>query len=108
MSISDRHALEAQARAVDAPDMAGLDLAQEVSAAHAYAWTQTEWALGSGYGKADAERWHVVAFDFGVKRNILRMLVGRGCRVTVVPAQHQCGRGAGAAARRHLPVQRPG
>ncbi len=77
----------ALALATAAPEMAGLDLAQVVSVAHAYPWTQTEWMLGSGYGKADAERWHVVAYDFGVKRNILRMLVSRGCRVTVVPAR---------------------
>jgi carbamoyl-phosphate synthase small subunit len=53
-----------------------------------YEWTETEWALGSGYGTLQARfRWHVVAYDFGVKRNILRMLASRGCRVTVVPAQ---------------------
>jgi carbamoyl-phosphate synthase small subunit len=52
-----------------------------------YEWTQTEWALGRGYGKQDAPKYHVVAYDFGVKFNILRMLAERGCRVTVVPAQ---------------------
>jgi carbamoyl-phosphate synthase small subunit len=51
-------------------------------------WTQTEWALGTGYGQAQtAPRFHVVAYDFGVKKNILRMLAERGCKVTVVPAQ---------------------
>ena len=85
--IETSHIAEAQSRAVAAPEMAGTDLAQVVSVAHAYPWTQSEWTLGSGYGKADAERWHVVAYDFGVKRNILRMLVSRGCRVTVVPAR---------------------
>ena len=52
-----------------------------------YEWTETEWALGSGYGAQTAPRCHVVAYDYGVKRNILRMLAERGCRVTVVPAQ---------------------
>ncbi|MFY9514188.1 MAG: glutamine-hydrolyzing carbamoyl-phosphate synthase small subunit [Rubrivivax sp.] len=78
---------EAVARAQAAPAMAGLDLARVVSVDTPYDWTETEWQLGSGYGRlADAQH-HVVAFDFGVKRNILRMLASRGCRVTVVPAQ---------------------
>ena len=70
-----------------APSMAGLDLAKVVSAAQSYDWRQTEWKLGSGYGSLDQPRFHVVAYDFGVKKNILRMLAERGCRVTVVPAQ---------------------
>ena len=70
-----------------APSMAGLDLAMLVSAADAYGWTETEWTLGHGHGTQAAPRFHVVAYDFGVKRNILRMLASRGCRVTVVPAQ---------------------
>ena len=69
------------------PSMAGLDLAKEVSAREPCEWTETEWVLGSGYGQQTAPRLHVVAYDFGVKRNILRMLASRGCRVTVVPAQ---------------------
>ncbi len=73
-------------RAVGAPSMAGLDLARVVSVAEPYAWTETEWLLGSGYGELADARFHVVAYDFGVKRNILRMLASRGCRVTVVPA----------------------
>ena len=73
-------------RAVGAPSMAGLDLARVVSVAEPYAWTETEWQLGSGYGQLADARFHVVAYDFGVKRNILRMLASRGCRVTVVPA----------------------
>jgi len=77
----------ALAAARAAPPMAGLDLAKVVSAAQPYEWTQTEWRLGSGYGAQSAPRFHVVAYDFGVKRNILRMLAERGCRVTVVPAQ---------------------
>ena len=70
-----------------APSMAGLDLAKVVSVSASYEWTETEWALGAGYGAQNAPRFHVVAFDFGVKRNILRMLASRGCRVSVVPAQ---------------------
>jgi len=70
-----------------APSMAGLDLAKVVSATGAYGWTETEWTLGRGHGAQAAARFHVVAYDFGVKRNILRMLASRGCRVTVVPAQ---------------------
>jgi carbamoyl-phosphate synthase small subunit len=77
----------AVAKAQAAPSMAGLDLAQVVSAAEPYAWTQTEWQLGSGYGEVTDAKFHVVAYDFGVKFNILRMLASRGCRVTVVPAK---------------------
>ena len=70
-----------------APSMAGLDLAKVVSAVDAYEWTETEWVLGQGHRNQTTPRFHVVAYDFGVKRNILRMLASRGCRVTVVPAQ---------------------
>ena len=70
-----------------APSMAGLDLARVVSVTEPYEWTETEWQLETGYGRQDAPTWHVVSYDFGVKRNILRMLASRGCRVTVVPAQ---------------------
>ncbi len=70
-----------------APSMAGLDLAKVVSVAQSYGWTETEWQLGRGYGAQTAPRFHVVAYDFGVKKNILRMLAERGCKVTVVPAQ---------------------
>jgi carbamoyl-phosphate synthase small subunit len=77
----------AVARAQAAPSMAGQDLARVVTVAQPYTWTETEWALGSGYGSLGDPRFHVVAYDFGVKRNILRMLASRGCRVTVVPAQ---------------------
>ena len=70
-----------------APPMVGLDLAKVVSTDQPYEWDQTEWALGTGYGKLAEPRFHVVAYDFGVKKNILRMLAARGCRVTVVPAQ---------------------
>ncbi len=77
---------KAVAAARSAPNMAGLDLAKVVSVNQPYEWTQTEWHLGSGYGEQKSARHHVVAFDYGVKKNILRMLAGRGCRVTVVPA----------------------
>ena len=77
----------AVARAKAAPSMAGLDLAKEVSTAEAYAWNQTPWALGRGYGRLGEARFHVVACDYGVKYNILRLVAGRGCRITVVPAQ---------------------
>jgi carbamoyl-phosphate synthase small subunit len=58
-----------------------------VSSTARYEWQQTEWVLGSGYGTQTAPKFHVVAYDFGVKHNILRMLASRGCRVTVVPAK---------------------
>ncbi|GAC1354670.1 MAG: glutamine-hydrolyzing carbamoyl-phosphate synthase small subunit [Variovorax sp.] len=78
---------QALAAARAAPSMSGLDLAREVSVRQPYDWTQTEWTLGEGYGDLQTARYHVVAFDYGVKNNILRMLAERGCRVTVVPAQ---------------------
>ena len=73
-------------RAKATPSMAGLDLAQVVSQKSVSAWTETQWVLGRGYGEQTDARFHVVAYDFGVKRNILRMLASRGCKVTVVPA----------------------
>jgi len=69
------------------PGMAGLDLAKVVSCENSYQFTEGEWVLGQGYTKAPEQKFHVVAFDYGVKRNILRMLVSRGCKVTVLPAQ---------------------
>jgi carbamoyl-phosphate synthase small subunit len=78
---------QAVERARAAPSMAGQDLARVVSVSQPYEWTQTEWALGAGYGTQTAATLHVVAYDFGVKHNILRMLASRGCRITVVPAQ---------------------
>ena len=78
---------QAIAAAKAAPSMAGQDLAKVVTVAKPYDWTQTEWQLGSGYGEQKAPKFHVVAYDFGVKKNILRMLAERGCKVTVVPAQ---------------------
>ena len=81
------HADEAVAQAQRAPSMSGLDLARVVTVAERYEWRQTEWQLGAGRGTQDSPRYHVVAYDYGVKFNILRMLAGRGCRLTVLPAQ---------------------
>ena len=83
---------EAVALARSAPSMAGQDLAQVVTRAATEVWTETEWRLttpagGPGFGEQTEPRFHVVAYDFGVKRNILRMLAERGCKVTVVPAK---------------------
>jgi len=78
---------KAVALAKAVPSMSGLDLAKVVSSTRSYGWTETEWTLGTGYGQQTAPRFHVVAYDFGVKKNILRMLAERGCKVTVVPAQ---------------------
>ena len=82
-ALDEAKALEA-ARAF--PGLAGMDLAKVVSAPAAYEWSETEWKLGQGYGHLTEPRFHVVAFDYGVKRNILRMLAERGCRLTVLPA----------------------
>ncbi|GAB6140627.1 glutamine-hydrolyzing carbamoyl-phosphate synthase small subunit [Methylosoma difficile] len=65
----------------------GLDLAKEVTTAAAYEWTENTWTLKNGHQTGENLTKHVVAYDFGVKRNILRLLVNRGCRVTVVPAK---------------------
>ena len=78
--------VEAVALARDFPGLAGMDLAQVVTRTEPGSWTQTDWSLESGYGEQTDTRFHVVAYDFGVKRNILRLLAARGCRLTVVPA----------------------
>jgi carbamoyl-phosphate synthase small subunit len=80
---------QALAQARGFAGLKGMDLAKEVSVAEAYAWTEGSWQLGQGHAKMPGEQlpYHVVAYDFGVKRNILRMLVDRGCRLTVVPAE---------------------
>ena len=75
-----------RAKASDWPGLEGMDLAKEVTCTQSYAWDETRWSLGSGYGRQEAPRFHVVAVDFGAKRNILRCLAALGCRVTVVPA----------------------
>jgi carbamoyl-phosphate synthase small subunit len=83
---------EAVAQARSAPSMTGLDLAQVVSTAAPYRWAEAQWQLAGaegrpGFAPAPPARFHVVAYDFGVKRNILRLLAARGCRITVVPAR---------------------
>lgn len=80
----------ALAKAKDFPGLKGMDLAKEVTTQEAYAWQQGSWTLEGGLPEAKDHSelpYHVVAYDFGAKRNILRMLVDRGCRLTVVPAQ---------------------
>ena len=78
---------KALALAKSFPGLSGMDLAKVVSTTTPYVWTETEWKLGEGYGQQAAPKYHVVAFDYGVKRNILRMLAQRGCKITVLPAQ---------------------
>ena len=77
---------DALARARAFPGLKGMDLAREVSRSDVGTWTESDWTLGSGYGQLEDPRFHVVAYDFGVKRNILRLLTERGCQLTVVPA----------------------
>ncbi|MEG0002936.1 MAG: glutamine-hydrolyzing carbamoyl-phosphate synthase small subunit [Comamonas sp.] len=86
-SATPERIAQAVAAAQAAPSMKGLDLAKVVSTTKTYTWDQTEWQLGQGYGQQTAPRFHVVAYDYGVKLNILRMLAERGCKLTVVPAQ---------------------
>jgi carbamoyl-phosphate synthase small subunit len=83
-TIDEAAALKA---AREFPGLAGMDLAKVVSCEKSYEWTDACWSLGKGYGRQTDPRYHVVAFDFGVKRNILRMLAERGCKLTVLPAQ---------------------
>jgi len=78
---------KARALAKAVPSMSGLDLAQVVTRAQSSHWTESSWSLTGGYAQQTEPRFHVVAYDFGVKHNILRMLAERGCRLTVVPAQ---------------------
>src|SRR5690606_33591897 len=80
----DRKAALAAARAF--PGLKGMDLAKVVSTRAPYVWREGGWSLGAGYRQGAPERFHVVAYDYGIKRNILRNLADRGCRVTVVPA----------------------
>ncbi len=75
-----------RARAAAWPGLEGMDLAREVTCRQTYEWTETSWRREGGYGRQDHPRHHVVAIDYGAKRNILRMLAAHGCRVTVVPA----------------------
>jgi carbamoyl-phosphate synthase small subunit len=93
-AITDAIIADAVAQAQSAPSMSGLDLAQVVTRSDVMEWTETEWKLSNmdlggkpGFGTLAHAKFHVVAYDFGVKRNILRMLAERGCQVTVVPAK---------------------
>jgi carbamoyl-phosphate synthase small subunit len=87
MTGENMKADDAIAQAQAFPGLAGMDLAKIVSVAKPYEWTEGEWRLGRGYVPQANPKFHVVAYDFGVKRNILRMLAERGCKLTVVPAQ---------------------
>jgi len=80
----DLDELTAEAKAW--PGLLGLDLVPEVTAGQSYTWEETRWTWGSGYGRQDHPDLHVVAIDYGLKRNILRCLAASGCKVTVVPA----------------------
>ncbi len=83
-SINESQAL---AKAREFPGLAGMDLAKVVTVREPYEWVHGGWELGKGYRKIEDAKTHVVAYDYGIKRNILRMIVDRGSRVTVVPAQ---------------------
>jgi len=86
-SITESAETEALAQAKAFPGIKGMDLAKVVSTKEQYQWTEGSWELGKGHITPENSQFHVVAYDFGAKRNILRMLVDRGCKVTVVPAQ---------------------
>jgi len=86
-TLTEADAAAAIARARAAPSMTGLDLAKVVSCATPYVWTSGAWALGAGYRPMGEPKFHVVAYDYGAKHNILRLLAQRGCRLTVVPAK---------------------
>ena len=90
-TATERDAETALARARAAPPMTGLDLAQVVTCASPYEWNGGPWTLGAGYQPMREAKFHVVAYDFGAKHNILRLLAQRGCRLTVVPAKTSAG-----------------
>jgi carbamoyl-phosphate synthase small subunit len=81
----DLPALKAEARAW--PGLVGMDLVPMVTSGQRFTWDETPWQWADGYGRQDRPAYHVVAVDYGIKRNILRQLAGKGCKVTVVPAQ---------------------
>jgi carbamoyl-phosphate synthase small subunit len=80
----DLDALKREAR--EWPGLVGMDLVPMVTSVQRFTWDETPWEWGRGYGRQDAPEFHVVAVDYGIKRNILRLLAGAGCKVTVVPA----------------------
>jgi carbamoyl-phosphate synthase small subunit len=82
--VNEKEALEA---ARGFPGLVGMDLAKVVSCKQSYEWDESVWALGKGHGRLAEPRFSVVAYDYGIKHNILRKLVSRGCNVTVIPAQ---------------------
>jgi carbamoyl-phosphate synthase small subunit len=82
--VFDLDALKARAR--EWPGLVGMDLVPKVTSAQRFAWDQTPWAWNAGYGRQENPQYHVVAIDYGIKRNILRLLAGSGCKVTVLPA----------------------
>ena len=96
-AVFDLASLKSQAK--DMPSMDGLDLVPFVTSSQRFSWDETSWILGKGYGQREIEKCHIVAIDYGVKRNILRLLADRGCKVTVVPAQ---------TSAEDIPVQRTG
>src|SRR5258706_10736411 len=79
------------------PGLAGMDLAKVASVTQRYEWSEGSWRLGAGFAKGAGARFHVVAYDYGIKRNILRLLADRGCRVTVLPAQTPAAEATGLA-----------
>jgi carbamoyl-phosphate synthase small subunit len=83
--VFDLDALKKQAR--EWPGLVGMDLVPMVTSGQRFTWEETPWKWGVGYGRQDKPEFHVVAIDYGIKRNILRLLAGSGCRITVVPAQ---------------------
>jgi carbamoyl-phosphate synthase small subunit len=83
--VFDLAALKAEARAW--PGLVGMDLVPMVTSGQRFTWDETPWTWDNGYGRQDKPAYHVVAIDYGIKRNILRQLAGKGCKVTVVPAQ---------------------
>jgi carbamoyl-phosphate synthase small subunit len=83
--VFDLAALAREARAW--PGLVGMDLVPMVTSGQRFTWDETPWEWGDGYGRQDRPAYHVVAIDYGIKRNILRQLAGKGCKVTVVPAQ---------------------
>jgi carbamoyl-phosphate synthase small subunit len=99
------HAALAAARAF--PGLAGMDLAKEVTTREPYEWHGGRWALGKGYRVLQDSKYHVVAYDYGVKRNILRLLAERGCAHHRGAGADAGARGAAHEARRRVPVQRP-
>lgn len=86
-ATSEESIAKAIAAAKEFPGLKGMDLAKEVTATDSYKWTEQDWTLGQGFGELKEGKYKVVAYDFGVKRNILRLLAERGCDLTVVPAQ---------------------